>query len=192
MVSVSRRAATALVCVAIAATPVSVSAQSAPALVGAAAPAAPAHKLKIPEGTEMIIRFEDKLSSGSNTEGDSFSISLDDSVKLSDGTVLKPGYRGRGEVISAKKKGFMGQAGELNVRLNYIRVGDSRIRLRASKGGEGRGAMGATVALTVLFGPLGLLKRGHDIEIKQGQQLTAYVDQDAEIDLPVAPPPEVD
>ena len=148
-----------------------------------------AETVKVPEGTELIIRFDDKLSSGSNTEGDQFSISLDDDVKLSDGTVLREGYRGKGEVTAAKKKGFMGQAGELNVRLNYIRVGDERVRLRASKGGEGKGAMGATVALTVLFGPLGLLKRGHDIEIKPGQTITAYVDQDAEITLPVAPPP---
>lgn len=76
------------------------------------------------------------------------------------------------------------------MRLNYIRVGDTRVRLRASKRGEGKGAMGATIALTVLFGPLGLLKRGHDIEIKPGQTLTAYVDQDAEIDLALPPPPE--
>lgn len=94
--------------------------------------------------------------------------------------------------MSAKKKGYMGQAGELNVRLNYLRVGDSRLRLRASKGGEGKGAMGATVALTVLFGPLGLLKRGHDIEIKPGQTITAYLDQDADLAIPLAPPPQVD
>ena len=110
-------------------------------------------------------------------------------MKVADGTVLQSGYRGKGEVTSAKKKGFMGQAGALNVRLTYIRIGDAKVRLRASKGGEGKGAMGATVALTVLFGPLGLLKRGHDIEIKPGQTITAYVDQDAEISTPVDPPP---
>jgi hypothetical protein len=148
--------------------------------------------VKLQEGTEVTIRFEDKLSSATNKEGDTFSISLDDSIKLSDGTVLKPGYRGKGEVVSAEKKGFMGKAGELNVRLNYIKIGDDRVRLRANKGSEGKGALGATVALTVLFGPLGLLKRGHDIEIQKGQTLTAYVDEDAEITAPVAPPPEID
>ena len=137
----------------------------------------------------MTIRFNDHLSSGKNTEGDKFSISLDDQVKLPDGTIIPAGYSGRGEVTDAKKKGMMGQAGELNVRLDYIRVGDGRIRLRASKGGEGKGAMGATIALTVLFGPLGLLKHGHDIEIKPGQTITAYVDQDAEIETPLPPPP---
>jgi hypothetical protein len=75
------------------------------------------------------------------------------------------------------------------VRLNYIRIGDQRVKLRASKGGEGEGAMGATVALTILFGPLGLLKRGHDLEIPRGQEIIAYVDEDAKIAVPVAPPP---
>ena len=148
-------------------------------------------KVKLREGEEVMIRFEDHLSSGTNTAGDQFSISLDEDMRLADGTVIRAGYRGRGEVTDAKKKGVMGQAGELNVRLNYIRLGDSRVRLRANKGGEGKGAMGATIALTVLFGPLGLLKRGHDIEIKPGQTLVAYVDQDAEIELPLPPPPEV-
>jgi hypothetical protein len=37
--------------------------------------------------------------------------------------------------------------------------------------------VGATVALTVLFGPLGLLKRGHDIDINPGSPITGYVDE---------------
>jgi hypothetical protein len=148
--------------------------------------------VKIYEGTEMVIRLNDTLSSGSSTEGDQFAITLDQDVKLADGTTLKPGYRGRGEVVKAKKKGFGGQAGELNIRINYIRIGDTRVRLRANKGSEGQGAMGATIALAVFFGPLGLLKHGHDVEIKAGQTLTAYVDADADLDTPVAPPPQLD
>ena len=153
---------------------------------------AAAATIRVPEGTEMVIRLNDNLSSGTSTEGDQFSITLLEPVKLSDGTVLKPGYRGRGEVVKAKKKGFAGQAGELNIRINYLRVGDSRIRLRGNKGDEGKGALGATIALSVFFGPLGLLKHGHDIEIKAGQTLTAYVDTDADIDTPLTEPPQVD
>ena len=158
--------------------------QSAAPPAAAVAPAS----IKIAEGTEMLIRFDEGLSSGRNSQGDKFSISLDDKVDLGGGVSLAAGYSGRGEVTSAQKKGFMGQAGELNVRLEYIRVGDTRIRLRANKGGEGKGAVGATVALTVLFGPLGLLKRGHDIEIAPGQTITAFVDQDVTLPLPVPPP----
>ncbi len=41
----------------------------------------------------------------------------------------------------------------------------------------------ATVALTVLFGPIGLIKHGKDVQIPAGTPLTAYVDQ--EIWLPL-------
>lgn len=160
-------------------------AQAPPAVAAGAAPTS----IRIPEGTEMLVRFDEGLSSGRNSQGDKFSISLDDSVDLGGGVILPAGFSGRGEVTAAQKKGFMGQAGELNVRLEYIRVGETRIRLRASKGGEGKGAVGATVALTVLFGPLGLLKRGHDIEITPGQTITAFVDQDVTLPLPVPAPP---
>lgn len=165
---------------------------AAAAILAIALPSAVLAGVKVPEGTEMVIRFNDSLSSGTNTEGDQFSITLQEPVRLSDGTTLKPGYRGRGEVVKAKKKGFAGQGGELNIRINYIRVGDTRIRLRGNKGAEGTGALGATIALSVFFGPLGLLKHGHDIEIKSGQTLTAYVDADAELDTPLAEPPQVD
>jgi hypothetical protein len=163
----------------------------APAAVAAAPAAPPAHaRLHIPEGTEARIRIDDKLSSANNVDGDTFSITLVEPMAI-DGSTIPAGYRGKGEVVQAKRKGMMGQGGELNIKLDYLRVGDARIRLRGQKGGEGDGAMASTVALTVLFGPLGLLKHGHDMTINKGQELTAYVDQDTTLDdsLP-KPPPE--
>ena len=44
------------------------------------------------------------------------------------------------------------------------------------------------MALTVLFGPLGLLKHGHDMVIHKGQKIKAYVDQDVDITLPASTP----
>jgi hypothetical protein len=63
-------------------------------------------------------------------------------------------------------------------------VGDSRMRLRGSKGKEGEGRVGTAVALTVLFGPIGLIKHGKNVEIKEGTLLTAYVDQDFAVAAP--------
>ncbi|HTC41805.1 MAG TPA: hypothetical protein VK703_09545 [Candidatus Acidoferrales bacterium] len=34
------------------------------------------------------------------------------------------------------------------------------------------------MALTVLFGPIGLIKHGKNVDIPAGTPLTAYVDQD--------------
>jgi hypothetical protein len=51
--------------------------------------------------------------------------------------------------------------------------------------------MGATVALTVLFGPVGLLKHGRDVTINKGQEFTTYVDEDATLEDTPPKPPEV-
>jgi hypothetical protein len=77
---------------------------------------------------------------------------------------------------------MMGKAGELNMRLEHLKAGDVRVRLRGSKGKEGEGKEGATVALTVLFGPIGLIKHGKNVEIKAGTPLAAFVDQDVTLE----------
>jgi hypothetical protein len=138
---------------------------------------------KVPEGSEMRIRFEDTLSSKSAVQGDQFTITLAEEVRLPDGAILRPGYRGVGEVTNVEKRGMLGKGGQLNVRFNYIKVGDTRIRLRGNRGAEGKDAVGATVALTVLFGPIGLIKKGKDVEIPAGQEMTVYVDDDTEVQL---------
>ena len=145
--------------------------------------------VKVPEGTEFPIRIEDKLSSKTSREGDRFTITLEDDVKLPDGTVIPAGFKGVGQVTEAKQSGRMGKGGELNVRLDYIRIGDARVRLRGSRGADGADKVGTTIALTVLFGPLGLLKKGKNVEIQRGHTLTAYADSDVDLTTPVAPPP---
>lgn len=72
--------------------------------------------------------------------------------------------------LNAKKAGMMGKAG------------DQRIRLRGSKGKEGEGKVGTAVALTVLFGPIGLIKHGKNVDLKSGTPLAAYVDEDIALD----------
>ena len=153
-----------------------------------AAPSISPAVLHIPEGTEMSIRFDDDVSSASATVGDRFTITSDEPIQLANGGTLPADLKGVGEVTAVKKKGMMGQGGDLSVRLNYLKVGGARINLRGSQGGTGNGAVGTTVALTVLFGPLGLLKHGHDMVIHKGQKIKAYVDQDVDITLPASTP----
>jgi hypothetical protein len=73
---------------------------------------------------------------------------------------------------------MMGKAGQLNIRLEYLKVGDTKVHLRGSKGKEGESGTTGAVVLTVLFGPIGLIKHGKNIEIKQGTPLKAYVSDD--------------
>ena len=160
---------------------------------GIPAPAPGPVQIKIPEGTEFPIRLEEAISSSTATEGDRFTISLDDDVKLSDGTVLRAGYRGVGEVIEAHDNGMLGKNGKLNVRLVHLKVGDERIRLRANKGAKGEGRVGATVATVILFWPAAPFIRGKDVSMKKGTIMTAYSDQDTILLAPLpAPPVEAD
>lgn len=143
----------------------------------------PAAKVMVPEGTDVRLRMLDKLSSATATEGQRFNLELEDDLQINGITVIPHGAKAVGTVVSAKKKGFMGRGGDLNILIDYLLYKDQRIRLRASSGREGKDKVGTAVTLTVLFGPLGLLKRGHDAEINPGAILGAYVDQSTEIIL---------
>lgn len=154
----------------------------------------PAHtQINIPEGTEFSVRIDEALSSSSASEGDRFTITLEEDVKLPDGTVLLAGYHGVGEVVEAQDNGMLAKSGKLNIRLVYLKVGDVRIKLRANKGAEGDIRIGATVATVILFWPAAPFIKGKDVSIKKGTIMRAYAEQDTVLSSPVTPPPpEVD
>lgn len=144
---------------------------------------------KVMEGTEFPMRLEEALSSKTATEGDRFTVSLIDDVRLPDGTVLRAGYRGVGEVIEARDNGMLGKTGKLNVRLNYLRVGDERIRLRANKAAKGDNRTGTQVVTFVFLGVFAGFIKGKNVTIPKGSQIMAYADEDKELSTPLAPPP---
>jgi hypothetical protein len=139
------------------------------------------NKLILKEGTEIKLKFAEALTSKTATEGDPVNLILDEDIKIGDVVVAKAGAKAVGQITHAKKSGMLGRAGELSMRLEHLKAGDTRVRLRGSKGKQGEGKEGTAVVLTVLFGPIGLIKKGKNVEIKEGTPLTAYVDQDVEL-----------
>jgi hypothetical protein len=152
--------------------------ESATLQAAAAAPAAPAahEKLTLAEGSDVHLKFAQDLSSKTAADDDPVALVLDEDLKVGDVVIIKAGAKAVGTITHAKKAGMLGKAGELNMRLEYLIVGDTRLRLRGTKGKEGEEKVGATVALTVLFGPIGLIKHGKNVEIKQGTPLLVYTD----------------
>src|SRR5260370_9664443 len=130
------------------------------------------------ESNDEKLKFCQDLSAKTSADEYPVNFVFDEDLKVGDVTVVKAGAKALGTITHAKKAGMMGKGGELNLRLEYLVAGDSRMRLRGTKGKEGEGKVGATVALTVLFGPSGLIKHGKNVEIKQETPLLAYVDQD--------------
>jgi hypothetical protein len=130
------------------------------------------------EGTEVPLKFVNSISSKTANEGDPVEFVLDDDLKAGDSIVVSKGAHALATVTTAKKAGMMGRPGDLAVQIQYLVVGSNRVHIRGTKGREGDSKTGAAVALTVLFGPIGLIKHGKNVEIPAGSPLTAYVDQD--------------
>jgi hypothetical protein len=140
-------------------------------------------KLILKEGADVNLKFSQDLSSKTATEDDPVNLVLDQDMKIGDIVIAKAGAKAVGTITHAKKAGMMGKAGELNMRLQYLIVGDTRLKLRGTKGKEGQGKEGTAVALTVLFGPIGLIKHGKNVDIKEGTPLLAYTDENFELPI---------
>ena len=151
------------------------------ATVATVATATGPEKLVLREGADVNLKFAQDLSSKTATEDDPVNLLLDQDLKIGDFVIAKAGAKAVGTISHAKKAGMMGKAGELNMRLQYLIVGDTRLKLRGTKGKEGQGKEGTAVALTVLFGPIGLIKHGKNVDIKAGTPLLAYTDENFEV-----------
>ena len=133
------------------------------------------------EGTEMKLKLRDKITSKTAVEGDSVNLILDQDLKVGEITVARAGSVAVGTISHANKAGMLGRPGNLGLRLEYLKADDSSVRPRGTKGKQGKGKEGTAVALTVLFGPIGLIKHGRNAEFKEATPLVAYVDQDTEL-----------
>lgn len=152
-----------------------------PAATPVPAAASPASTVILTDGTDVPLTFDQDISSKTAADGDPVEFVLAEDLKVGDVVVAKAGAKAVGEVTNAKKAGMMGKAGELNIRLDYLKAGSVKVHLRGSKGKEGESSTGAAVALTVLFGPIGLIKHGHDIDIKKGAPLKVYIADDTNL-----------
>jgi hypothetical protein len=99
-------------------------------------------------------------------------------VRVGDRVVIPTGAHALAYVSNVRKNGMLGKAGELNIRLDSVKAGEIKVHLRGTKGREGDGKVGETVVLTVLFGPIGLIKHGKNISIAAGTPLMSYVADD--------------
>lgn len=160
--------------------------QPSPTPSVAAAPAAAVvpDKLTLKEGADVSLKFAQDVNSKTANDDDPVALVLDQDIKIGDMVVVKAGAKAVGTITHAKKAGMLGKAGELNMRLDYLITDSGRLRLRGTKGKEGEGKVGATVALTVLFGPIGLIKHGKNVEIKQGTPLLVFTDENYEVPAP--------
>lgn len=142
----------------------------------------------IPDGTEFIAVLEDEISSGTATEGDPVNFKVKEDVKIDGKVVIAKDTLVKGTIANAQKAGRMGKGGKLGIRVESTTAVDAqKVRLRASKGGEGGDKVGTVIALSVFFGLFGLLKKGKNAKIKKGTEIKVYTDEAKVVKVPLVP-----
>lgn len=139
-------------------------------------------QVTLPDGTELEVVTTEEISSKTATEGDPLNFKIEDDVIVNGKVVIAKGTMVKGSVSNAQKSGRMGKGGKLSIRVeSTTTVDNQKVRLRASRGKEGDDKTGTTVALVVLFGPLGFLKKGKDAKIKEGTKIKVYTDEEKKV-----------
>jgi hypothetical protein len=138
----------------------------------------------LPDGTEFTVVTVDEISSKTAAEGDPLTFKVLEDLKIDGQTVIAKDSIVKGSVAQAKKAGMMGRGGSLGIRVeSTMTIDNQKIKLRSTKGKEGDDKTGTTVALVVLFGPLGFLKKGKQAVIKPGTQIKVYTDEEKKVAL---------
>jgi hypothetical protein len=160
-------------------------AQEAPARKDAAEPRAsqPAPKFLLKEGAEVNLKLAQKLSAKSAVIGEPVELVLAPDLRVGDAVVVRQGARVLGTVVAGKEsEKKKGEAHQLAMRVDFLRAGDAKIRLRGDKTAEGKRNKDAMVAGTIFLGLSGLLATsGKHYTIPEGSPVTAYVDEDIEL-----------
>ena len=134
-----------------------------------------AQNVTLPEGSTLSLLLAKEVSSKDATRGETVNFTVEKDVVVDGQTLIKQGTEAKGSVIYAEKVGYLGHSGKLAIQVESTTTVDgASIPLRAAKGGEGDSASGATITLSLLVGPFGLLKKGGDTIIKQGSAITVY------------------
>lgn len=123
-------------------------------------------KVLLAEGTEITLRMAQDISSRSARSGEPVELALAEDLKVGDTVLAKAGARALGEVVQAKRPDFWGEAGEVNLRVHFLRVGDQKVEIR--------GAVGSA-------GTRYIVVRGSQAVIKAGTRVKAFVATDVEV-----------
>lgn len=150
----------------------------------------PALGFGLEDGTPIKLILKQNMSSGDANLNDRVLFEAAEDVTVDGTVVIAKGAQATGTVMDVKRKGRMGRAGKLNIKIDDVRLASGeRVSLRAAQGGKGGGRAGmmtgAMVATGIVFfpaAPLFLMMRGKNLKIPAGTAITAYVDGDAKLD----------
>lgn len=136
----------------------------------------------LPEDTLVSIRIDQSISSANAAAGDRIQATVAEDVIVDGITVISEGTPVKAEIQDVSQKGRIGKGGNLSIRVISTKsVNNTTVHLTATQSAKGKDNNGSTVALTVLFGLPGLLRRGKDAVIPTGTIIKSYVEEGIQI-----------
>ncbi len=176
--------------------PVTVSAQEAanpadsPTVVARRVEAATTSgRLTLPANTPITVRMNEEITTQRNREGESFYLSVVSDV-VRDGYVIIPaGSRAVGRITWLTKKGMFGKSGKMDVSIEAIEVGGTRVPTVGTFRQEGEGNTVATVGVVILAGVFAAFVTGRSGVIPAGRELEIHTRNDFTVALANAPAP---
>lgn len=131
-------------------------------------PAARTSRVILREMTQVRLQLAEDVNSKTAKPGAPVELLLSDDLKVENAVVATSGSRAIGTVVHSKGPNFWGEPGELNIRITFLKVGKTKVRLRGASGE---------------IGTRYVVVRGSHAELKRGTEVIAYVDHDTEIPL---------
>jgi hypothetical protein len=153
------------------------------------AAAQPAPEPVLRHGTKVPMQTVQPLSSKRARQGQRFDLEVSQEVRVDGLLVIPRGARGVGEVSRVVEKGMMGKPGKLEVRVMYVEVGGTRIRLDGKAKDKGAsGAAGVIIATPLVGLGTAAFVKGKNAVIPAGSSIEGFVYQD----VPLARPASTD
>lgn len=106
------------------------------------------HSVTVPEGTSIVVKLDQALSSKTNHSGDTFTATVAEPVSIGDKVVIPQGSSATGTVVTAQARGRFKGAAILKIVLNQINVRNSNYPVETSADSrymKGKGKRTATL-----------------------------------------------
>ena len=145
-------------------------------------------QIRVPKGTEIILAFDQALSSKTAQVGQTVALHVKNAVNIGGNTVLAAGTKVTAKIAEVDKRKRYGVNAKIRMVLNPVRSTyggmismDPRSEGKYVGGKKSNQAAGATAGGAILLGPVGLVGgyfiNGKSVTIKVGDLLATQVSQ---------------
>ena len=131
----------------------------------AASAASASAKLLLVQGTAVPLVFASDINSKTARVGDKISLTLAQDLKAGDVIVARKGSSSVGTITEVAPRHIMGVPGELFFTVDYLKVGETIIKLRGAAAKQGPDQQEKAADLMMAPLPIGVFIHGKDAEI---------------------------